>query len=174
MKLLIISSLFFLILVPGCTPKSDIGIQDALVPQYSTDPVFRTIRALPPRPIVNAGKIYAYNNMLFQVEQDSGIHIINISNPASPVRLGFISSLLCKELSIKNNVLYTNNIADLVGIDISNLSLVRETSRVPNAFPDLALQYPAQKGVYFVCPDSKLGVVTGWKMEKVKNPQCRR
>jgi hypothetical protein len=52
----------------------------------------KTVKAEQPRTTVNGGKIYTVGNLLFQVEQDSGIHIINYANPSSPQKLGFIKS----------------------------------------------------------------------------------
>ena len=89
----------------------------------------KTIKAEPPRTTVNGGKIYTVDNLLFQVEQDSGIHIINYANPSSPQKLGFVKSFLCKELTVKNGFIYTNNLSDLVVIDINNPSDVKEVGR---------------------------------------------
>jgi len=116
--------------------------------------------------------------LLFQVEQDSGIHIINYADAHSPRKLGFIKSLLCKEVSVKNGFIYTNNLSDLVVIDISDPNNVHEVSRTAGVFPDLALQYPSKLNswstIYFECPDPSKGLILDWKKQIIKNPKCWR
>ena len=150
-------------------------------PIYAADAsVFKQIQAEPARTTINGGKIYTVGNLLFQVEQDSGIHIINYSNPSSPQKLGFIKSFLCKELAVKNGFIYTNNFSDLVVIDINNPGNIHEVSRTPGVFPDLSLQYPSKtvanqfERIYFECPDPKKGVIVAWEKQTINNPKCWR
>lgn len=150
-------------------------------PIYAEDAsVFKQIQAGPARTTINGGKIYTVGNLLFQVELDSGIHIINYANPSSPQKLGFIKSFLCKELAVKNGFIYTNNFSDLVVIDINNPGNIHEVSRTPDVFPDLGLQYPAKTAanqferIYFECPDPKKGAIVAWKQQTIYNPKCWR
>lgn len=151
---------------------------EGYVPIYSTSALAKTISAGPARPTVNAGKLFTTGSLLFQVEVDSGIHVINYANPASPQKLGFIRSILCKELSVKNGFIYTNNLSDLVVIDVNNINNVKEVGRTEGVFPDLMTQYPPKVNewddIYFECPDPKKGVVIGWKLQTIKNPKCWR
>lgn len=178
--------LFFLFLFPvlffSCNPDR-FGVTpsqvEGYIPVYSRDFTnVKKIIAEPARTTVKGGKIYTVGNLLFQVEQDSGIHIINYADARNPQKLGFIKSFLCKELSVKNGFIYTNNLNDLVVIDINNLNNIREVSRVTNVFPDLALQYPpnenAFRTIYFECPDPSKGVIIEWKKQTIKNPKCWR
>ena len=180
-------NLTFLLLIPilfsACTSHENTTPNsiEGYVPIYAQDvSIFKTIKAEPPRTTVNGGKIYTVGTVLFQVEQDSGIHIINYANPSSPVKLGFIKSFLCKEISVKNGFIYTNNLSDLVAIDINNPAAIKEVGRTPNVFPDLASQYPPKNSinqferVYFECPDSKKGAVIAWKKQTINNPKCWR
>jgi hypothetical protein len=148
------------------------------VPVYASPGAVKNIAAGPPRATVNGGKIYTTGSLLFQVEKDSGIHVINYANPASPQKLGFIRSVLCKEISVKNGFIYTNNLSDLVVIDINDMNNVHEVSRIADVFPDLALQYPAKTNpletIYFECPDPFRGIVTSWQLTTIKNPKCWR
>lgn len=163
---------------PGGVDRNLPGEVSGYVPVYTSGTVAKKITAGPPRATTQGGKIYTTGNLLFQVELDSGIHVINYSNPASPQKLGFIRSMLCKELSVKNGFIYTNNLSDLVVIDINDMNNVREVSRIAAVFPDLALQYPAKANssgtVYFECPDPAKGIITGWVFKTIKNPKCWR
>lgn len=170
-----------LLLLNACDRKPSLGTEtrEAWVPVYSTETAsLKLISAGPARPTVNAGKIFALGNIIYQVETDSGIHVINAVNPAAPQKIGFIRCFLCREVTVKNNLIYTNNLSDLVVIDASTPASVREVARTADVFPDLALQYPPKPDrstiVYFECPDPKKGVVVGWKKTTSSNANCRR
>jgi hypothetical protein len=154
-------------------------MMEAFVPVYTQNvAAIKAIAAEPSRPTTRAGKIYTVGSIIYQVEQDSGIHVISYANPSAPQKLGFIRSFLCKEVSVKNGLIYTNNFSDLVVIDASNINAVREVSRTADVFPDLALQYPPKADpfstIYFECPDPKKGIVIGWQKKNIDNAKCRR
>lgn len=173
--------LSILVLFSACTSRENMPSSiEGYAPIYSQDvSTLKAIKAEPARSTVNGGKIYTVGNLLFQVEQDSGIHVINYANPSSPQKLGFIKSLMCKELAVKNGFIYTNNLSDLVVIEINSVSNVREVGRTADVFPDLGLQYPP-KGpnqfarIYFECPDPSKGIVVGWKIQTIDKPKCWR
>ena len=121
------------------------------------------------QPIKTAGNIYAYQNFIFQVDVGRGIHVIDNSVPASAERIGFIVVNGCAQISIRGAYLYTNSYSDLVTIDLSNTSNLRETGRVQNAFPDFNYNYPLsapEEAGYYECPryDS---VVVGWTKDSI-------
>ena len=154
-------------------------MREAWVPVYSTDHgSIKTVTSGPPRPTVESGKIYTVGNLLYQVEVDSGIHVINYSNPSSPQKLGFIRSFLCKEVAVKNGLIYTNNGSDLVVIEATSITGVREVARTANVFPDLALQYPPNPDpfgeIWFECPDPRKGIVVKWEKRTIDYAKCRR
>jgi hypothetical protein len=167
----------------SCTPRNNMGdlpeeVQ-GMVPVYTQENSVKAISTAGPRPTVRGGKIYTTGNYLLQVEQDSGIHVINYANPQSPQKIGFIRSFLCKELTMKDGFLYTNNLSDLVVIDIRNINAVQEVGRVTGVFPDLSLQYPSPQAggtgrIYFECPDPSKGVIARWEQRTIKNPTCWR
>ena len=174
--------LFLSLLFSACKPYDTVpNSAEGYAPIYSKDvALLKSIKAEPARTTINGGKMYTVGNLLFQVEQDSGIHVINYANTASPQKLGFIKSFLCKELAVKNGLIYTNNLSDLVVIDINNPSDIREVGRTPDVFPDLATQYPQKTAtnqfarIYFECPDPAKGIVIGWKKETITKPKCWR
>lgn len=168
---------FALLLLAACKGKpAERGLVDGYVPVYASKTAATTITSTTAQPFINGGKIATLGNTLYQVEQDKGIHIINISNPALPTKIGFINIALCRELTLKGSYLYTNNLNDLVVLNISDPAHVTESSRIANAFPDLGVQFPsdAQPGDYFECADANKGVVVRWEFTKVNNPQCRK
>ena len=110
MRLIILVFLTATLVFSSCVSRNSGNLPseaEGYSPIYAADAsVFKQIQAEPARTTINGGKIYTVGNLLFQVEQDSGIHIINYSNPSSPQKLGFIKSFLCKELAVKNGFIY--------------------------------------------------------------------
>ena len=163
------------VLLFSCNDKrNSLGTVDAYVPTYASKTDAAQIAWQSPQPIVNGGKIATIGSRLYQVETDKGIHVIDISNPATPVKTGFIKNGLCRELTLKGNYIYTNNLTDLVVLDVSNSNSVSVSSRISNAFPDLAVQYPPCTNCYFECADPAEGVVVQWNLQQVNNPKCKR
>ncbi len=103
-------------------------------PVYALDTSYRTIAYDDARPVVNAGKIYVKDNLIYQCEVGKGIHITDNTNPSTAHRIGFIEVPGCEEISIKGNILYTNNYYDLISINISDLTKPTITSRTRNVF----------------------------------------
>jgi hypothetical protein len=170
----IFSIAFVYVCLQACTGKqNNIGEVDGYTPIYSTKAEAEKITALPPQAIVNGGKIATLNKFLFQVEEGKGIHIIDYANATTPIKKGFIQVPLCHELTVKGNFIYTNNMADLVVLDVSAGNTVSVTSRITNAFPDLAVQYPPVQNAWFECPDASKGVVVAWQSKKLNNPKCK-
>lgn len=73
------------------------------------------------QPTNSDGKIYVYNDLLFYIAQNSGIHIFNNQNPETPQNLAFIALEGVNDISVKENILYADNFMDLVVFDISNV-----------------------------------------------------
>lgn len=143
-------------------------------PVYGNLADLKTISADGPQAIVHAGKIYAYQGYTFQIENGEGIHVIQSSDPAHPAKIGFIRVKGCSEISIRNNILYTDNHRDLVGIQISNPNQISVVSRLSEVFPGVNQEYPPVSGTYFECADAKKGTVIAWTEKLLTNPKCKR
>lgn len=152
------------------TPQKVLGY----APVYASAETLDNIEFLSPQPIVNGGKIYQYQQITFQMETGKGIHIINSSNPSSPQKIGFIKIGGASEISVKNNILYTDNYRDLVGISIANLASPNVISRIEDVFPATEQSYPPHEGVYFECADPEKGIVVDWTEKQLENPKCKR
>ncbi|WP_074238217.1 LVIVD repeat-containing protein [Chitinophaga niabensis] len=154
-----------------------VGIVDTYVPVYATDGAEELkITNLAARPTGKAGKIFVMGSRLYQVEEDSGIHIIDYSDKAKPVKVGFLNVPGCKEVALKNGNVYTNNFEDMIILDLSAYPGINVKSRIPNVFPELKHPQLLQRdpGVrYFECPDYTKGTIVRWEVKKVNNPKCR-
>lgn len=149
---------------------------EAYVPIYGYDSARYAVKAMPVQPTVQGGKIYVWGNYLFQIEQMKGIHVINYADRQNPVKLGFIGVKGCSELAVKGNHLITNNMGDMVVIDMRSINDVKEVGRIKMAFPQFNIpefNMPPERNKYFVCPDQSKGDIVGWTLEKdVKRAYC--
>ena len=167
--------IFIITCLAACEPSGyETGKVEGYVPVYASAQASTMINVEAPKPTASAGKIYAYNQFLFQVEQGKGIHIMDNSDPQQAEKISFLSIPLCSELAIKSNFLYTNNLDDLLVFNISNIQSPQLVSRMEGAFPNEGQQYPPMSNVYFECVDPSKGIVIGWEKKIIDNPKCRR
>lgn len=157
--------------ISACGSSSP-GQVEGYVPIYQSDSSVSNITSSDPRAIVEGGKIYTKDSLLFQIEKGVGIHIINIANPVTPQKEGFINIMGVSDMSIKGQILYANNYNDLVIVDISNLNDVKLLKRQEGAFKLSSSQLPPESG-YFECVDPGKGKVVGWKKQIIHSPKCR-
>ena len=61
-----------------------------------------------------------FENYLLVNDKAKGIHIYDNSNVSSPVHLSFIAITGNMDFSVREGVLYADNITDLVMVDIKN------------------------------------------------------
>lgn len=141
-------------------------------PIYLTDSTAADIGNLDPQPIAQGGKIYIKDRYLYQVEKNRGIHVLDIRNPEQPEKVTFIQINGAQELSIKGNLLYSNNYNDLVVIDITDIRQVALVSRTKDMFHLNDGNMPPEKG-YFQCIDPDKGPVIGWERQLLAAPKCK-
>ena len=106
------------------------------------DPVYSTVQALrdggfsiaQARPLRHPGKIYSYGHYLLINEIDEGIHIIDNSDPAHPANLSFIQITGNRDMAVKENILYADNVVDLLAIDITDPLAPVLRKRLENVF----------------------------------------
>lgn len=105
-------------------------------PEYMSLDAFRSsVKITSPKAIVESGKIYAYNSLVFVNDINSGIHIIDNSNPKNPVKIAFIEIVSNKDMEVKGDYLYADSLMDLLVFDISNKENIQEVARLENVFP---------------------------------------
>jgi len=108
-----------------------------LKPIYkSKDEVYSNIKSNAPREIQSPGKIFLYGNYIFLNEIDKGVHVIDNSNPASPVDKAFIDIPGNLDIAVKGNTLYADLYTDLVVVDISDPQHAKFVKYLPNLFPE--------------------------------------
>lgn len=159
----------------SCDPKPGVGwTRDIYVPVYSTISTVQQYDVEPAKPTEQAGKIYAYQNYIFQNDLYEGIHII-YNKDQNPVKVAFLKIPLNTDIAIKGNYLYANNYTDLVVFDITDPQHPQFVRRVANVFPQVNQDYPPFTNVYFQCTDKSKGIVVRWeKNDSIPVPNCRR
>lgn len=168
MKNLLPVLLSFALLV-SCSNKKNEVIGYA--PLYGDPADLKTVSLMTAQPVENGGKIYVLDDLLYQVETGKGIHITDISTPSAPVQKGFIRAAGAQEIAVKDGLIYTNSLNDLVVLKIENdkLSVVK---RMPASLGLLfSPALPPERGP-FECPDKTKGTVIGWQKKTLTNPAC--
>ena len=85
--------------------------------------------------IKNTGKLFVLGNHIFLNELNKGIHIIDNTDPASPVNKYFIDIPGNIDLAVKGNLLYADMYSDLVTLDISDPANIQVRKIKENVFP---------------------------------------
>lgn len=98
--------------------------------------VLANIKSNSPEEVREAGKIFLYGDYIFLNEINKGVHIIDNSNPSSPVNKAFISIPGNIDIAVKGNILYADFYTEMVAIDISNPLDAKLTALVSNVFPE--------------------------------------
>jgi hypothetical protein len=125
----------------GCIKDGQRVVYTSFTPVLlSTESLVKSVVIQSAVPITVASKIYYKGGFIYISERLKGVHIIDNTNPTSPVNKTFIAIPGCLDMAIKNNVLYVDNAIDLVAINLleaekGNLQIVK---RIPNVFPEPA------------------------------------
>lgn len=180
MKNLIYTILFLsLALIQACEvlnfgETEPVGTVEGLRPIYVPELDWDEIKVSEPRPIEFLGKIYYKDNLIYVNERNKGFHVIDNSDPTNPTPLKFIQVYGSEDIAIKGNMLYADNVSDLVTIDISDLENLSVVNRVRGLYPDSKKEYPEGYSGYFECVDATQGIVIGWEEATLENPSCLR
>ncbi len=185
MKNIFFLSLFTSLLFQACVWSEDDVVNDSFIggspesvmglkPVY-TDANWQDIYRTDPLPIQTLGKIYYKAPYIYVNELYQGIHIIDNSSPVNPTPVHFIKIPGNKDIAIKGNILYADNVSDLVAIDLTNFLQPEVKSRVSNIYdPSNFLDYPENYFGYFECVDPDKGAVMGWEEAELSYPECWR
>lgn len=124
-------------LLQSCLKDKLTHTYSILVPVYKNkNEVYADIKSNAPTEIQSPGKIFIYHNYIFLNEINKGVHIIDNSNPANPVKKAFIDIPGNLDIAVKGNTLYADLYTDLVAIDISDPRHAKFVKYIPNVFPE--------------------------------------
>ena len=170
MKNIIKSATFLLVMTAALTACNDRTEQlityEANVPVYMAYDDFRaSFLKSSPIEISHPGKMYFKDNYLFVNEYGKGIHIIDNSNPANPVKVAFYEIMGNVDMAIKGNILYADSYIDLLAIDISDLENPVEINRIENVFPEIVPE--GEEWFPYAMVDKSKGVIIDWEVKKI-------
>ncbi len=90
------------------------------------------------RPVLNSGKIYVKNDLIYLNEVGEGFHIIDNSDPENPQPVAFLKIPLATDLAIRNDIVYVHHAVDLVAFTYTlNYNGLKIVHRERNVFPAL-------------------------------------
>jgi hypothetical protein len=115
--------------------------------------------------LVEPGKIYFKDQYMYINEYRKGIHVVDLSDAASPVQKAFINIPGNVDMAIRNNLLYADSFTDLVIIDISDPLQPAEIKRVENLFEYLIPPYDTQYPLDEI--DQEEGVILEFKVKEI-------
>jgi hypothetical protein len=127
-----------------------------------------------PQSLTEPGKMYLLGNYVYITDVGKGVHIINNSNPSMPTKIKFISIPGTRDVAVKGNVLYADNLTDLVAFNISDPNNPVLVKRIKDLYPMNNQLYPDFATGYFECADTTKGYILRWEKKTLINPKCYR
>lgn len=124
------------ILLPGCLKDKVKKTYTIYTPTYTKKTtVMASINGDPGHALAKAGQIYVKDSYIYLNELNSGIHVIDNSDPAHPVQTAFLNIPGNQNIGIRGNILFADMYGDLLAIDISNIRQVKIIDTLLNAIP---------------------------------------
>ena len=124
-----------------------------------------SVEVVPPQPIDESGKVYAYDDYIFINDKSKGVHVIDNANPAQPIRIAFIEIPGNVDISVKNNYLYADSLSDLVVLDISDINNIQQVNRMVDVLPE-GIVYPFEVDIIeYESYDYENEVLVGWEIQ---------
>ncbi len=126
-------------ILTGCEDKVELTQKYTIMePVYMTPEAIReAFDVMPPIEITNTGKIYLYNEYIFLNEPGKGIHVIDNKDNTNPKAISFINIPGNNELAVRGDRLFADSYLDLVVIDISDPTDIKEVKRLENIFEQM-------------------------------------
>lgn len=121
-----------------------------LEPVYtSANEVRASFASLEPRALENPGKIYRKDHYLFISERGKGVHIFDNNVKQNPKPLSFINIPGSFDVAVKGDIMYVDSFVDLVVLDISDPTDVKQIDRIENvinSFEIMGFYYSEETG----------------------------
>jgi len=170
MKKILFALVVFILFFSGRTSFTIDGYKPVYVPSDEA----KIIKTFEPREVETQGKIYLKDEFIYIGDVNQGVHVIDNSNPVNPVKIAFIQIYGNHDIAIKGNIMYADNLEDLVAIDISDLNNLLVVERIEKVYELPNQDYPEDVPyyTYFECADPDKGLVVGWIPAEITDPDC--
>jgi len=115
--------MFLLLILQSCWHNNfedDMPYQSRFKPITQSRKDFeKSISIVGDRAVINSGKIYVKDNLIYLNEKGEGFHVIDNSDPQNPKPVAFIKIPLATDLAIRNDIIYVHHAVDLVAFTYS-------------------------------------------------------
>ncbi|TCZ70142.1 LVIVD repeat-containing protein [Flaviaesturariibacter aridisoli] len=147
MKRLLLALLLPALLLGSCARQAGDcrTVQKIRTPYYKPRSEVRSaMHSGPARNIDQPGKLYIYGSYVFLSDVNTGIHIIDNSNPAVPVQKAFLTVAGNNDIAVQGHYLYADSWSDLVVFDLSDLNQIVAVTFLPGVFPNIGSPWNSQ------------------------------
>jgi hypothetical protein len=105
------------------------------VPQFmERNEFYNSLKMQAAQEVAAPGKFILYNNYMLLQDIYRGIHIVDVSNIASPKKIGFIPAGNAHDFAMKDNYLYLDCNSDLVTLNLSDINNIKVAQIQANVF----------------------------------------
>jgi hypothetical protein len=159
----------------SCTPEPKEIIVEGWKPIYLPTSDMNDIRGMDSISLDEVGKIYTKGNLVYVGKPGWGVHVLDNTNHAMR-NIAFIQIPGCNDIAIKGDVLFADNMKDLVTIRLNSLNpkQISVLNRSQNVFETPQNRnIPPVASTYFECVEASKGLVGGWTRATLTNPTCR-
>ena len=166
----LLAAFLFLLFFSGISPYTIEGYKPVYMPKEEA----KEVKLLAPRDVVTQGKIYIKDQYIYVGDVNLGIHIIDNTDPIHPKKVAFLKIYGNHDIAIKGEILYADNLEDLVAIDISNRENPQLVKRIEGVYKLPNQHFPENLPyhTYFDCADPDKGYVVGWISATLDDPDC--
>lgn len=143
-------------------------------PVYVPAEQAKEIKLLDPTHVETQGKIYVKDQFIYVGDVNRGVHIIDNSDPSRPAKVAFLQIYGNHDIAIKGDIMYADNLDDLIAIDISDRANPTVVKRIEGVYELPNQKYPENMNwrTWFECVDPDKGYVVGWVPATLENPDC--
>lgn len=123
------------VLVSSCVKNTNKQKVTVALPQFMEKKAYyNSLKFQAARKVERPTKFILYNNYLLLQDLYNGIHIIEMTNPASPQKIGFIPAGAAKDMAMKDGMLYLDCSKDMLTLDLTDFNNIRVTDVSEHAF----------------------------------------
>jgi len=150
----------------------DMTAVNALAPIYTQIEIGDQVSE-EPREYSAVDQIEHYGNLILIIEKETGVHVIDNNDLDNPVNIAFLVLPGITSFSIKDDFLIASLANHLMTIEIVDIENSTVASIIEQPSPNGFGSYP-NTGFdgRFECVDLSKGIVAGWEMKSIINPQC--
>lgn len=153
--------------------------EEGLKPVYLDPNDMSVIRKIDPIPFGDLGLIVRRGNLLMINEKLRGIHVLNNTNPSSPVPLCFIEIPGNSQFSYDGQYIYADNSIHLIIIKFNpQVDGIKVVSKIDNVYkqkgPSQNIIPPNDYRGYFECYNPSEGVFLRWEKAMLYEKTCKK